>query len=236
MKNNKKILILTNCILVSVLISVFAIMFFPNTSQPIYGGEEFGAIYRGNEKNRNVSLMFNVYENAEVVNGIIDVLNKYGVKATFFVGGCFIDDNVDVLHNIKESGNEIANHGYYHKDHKSLGYAQNQAEIKNCDDFIFGACGVKVNLFAPPSGSFSNETLKACYDLNYKVIMWSKDTIDWRDSDQNKIFYRATNNVSNGDLILMHPKPHTLVVLPSIIEFYKKLNFNLVTVSQNIAD
>ncbi len=236
MKSNKKILLLTNFILVSVLLSVFAVMFLPPNSKPIYGGEEISAIYRGNEKNRNVSLMFNVYENAEVVEKILKVLETYDVKATFFIGGCFADDNVTTLVKIKESGNELANHGYYHKDHKNLNYDKNVEEIESCNQFILGAIGVKPTLFAPPSGSFSNETLKACYDLGCKVIMWSKDTIDWRDKDENKIFYRATNQVRNGDLILMHPKTHTLSVLPSIIEFYKKLNYNLVTVSQNIAD
>lgn len=236
MRNNKKIVFVTNLILVSVLISVFAIMFVPSNSKPIYGGEEISAIYNGNKEKKNVSLMFNVYENAEVVENIIETLNKYNAKATFFIGGCWADDNTKTLIKIKDSGNELANHGYFHKDHKIIDYETNYMEIKNTDELISGVCGVKPTLFAPPSGSFSTDTLKACYDLNYKVIMWSKDTIDWRDKDENKIFFRATNQITNGDLVLMHPKPHTLSVLPSIIEYYTKLNYNLVTVSENLSD
>ena len=96
-------------------------------------------------------------------------------------------------------------------------------------------CGVTPTLFAPPSGSFSDLTLEAAYDLNYKVVMWSKDTIDWRDSQTDIIYNRATKNLENGDLVLMHPKAHTLDALPSIITYYKSVNFSIVTVSENIA-
>ena len=64
--------------------------------------------------------------------------------------------------------------------------------------------------------------------------MWSKDTIDWRDSDQKLIFNRATKNLENGDLVLMHPKEHTLLALPKIIDFYIESGFSVVTVSENI--
>jgi peptidoglycan/xylan/chitin deacetylase (PgdA/CDA1 family) len=66
--------------------------------------------------------------------------------------------------------------------------------------------------------------------------MWSKDTIDWRDKDTAIIYKRATSNPENGDLILMHPKEHTLKVLPDIIDFYLGKGFNLVTVSENIKE
>jgi hypothetical protein len=71
-------------------------------------------------------------------------------------------------------------------------------------------------------------------ELNYKVIMWSKDTIDWRDKDQNKVYSRATNGVTNGDLILMHPKEHTLKALPSILAYYKSIGLDAVSVSDNL--
>jgi peptidoglycan/xylan/chitin deacetylase (PgdA/CDA1 family) len=65
--------------------------------------------------------------------------------------------------------------------------------------------------------------------------MWSKDTIDWRDKDVNLIIKRATKNPENGDLILMHPKPHTLSALGEIIDFYIGLGFNVVTVGENVS-
>ena len=233
---NKKLTILTNTLLGLVIIMVSLISFSPENIVPMYGGESVQAIYSGNKQKNNVSLMINVYENAEIVNQMIQVLNDYNVKATFFVGGCWADDNKETLVNIVESGNEIANHGYFHLDHKNLDYDKNYQEINLTGIIIQSLSGVKPTLFAPPSGSFSDHTLESAFNLNYKVIMWSKDTIDWRDSDVDLIVKRATKNPESGDFILMHPKLHTLKALPSIIEFYQNSGFGLVTVSENLVD
>lgn len=234
--HTKKITLITNIILVIVFSFVVAVGFIPSNVVSIYGGAPIKAIYNGNRQNKKVSVMVNVYENTDIVNSIINVLDRYNVKATFFVGGCWADDNEETLNNIINSGNEIGNHGYFHKDHAKLNYEQNKSEIENCSAVVNSLCGAKINLFAPPSGSFSDTTLQVASDLNYKVIMWSKDTIDWRDKDENLVFKRATNNISNGDLILMHPKAHTLLALPRILEYYISIGLDIVTVSENIAE
>lgn len=234
-KISKKATIITNFLLFSIIAVVLSISFIPQRIIPIYGGKQVKAIYNGNKENNNISLMFNVYENTEVVNKIIDCLNEKGVKATFFVGGCWADDNEKTLQRIVNDGHEIANHGYFHKDHKKLNYENNKKEIELTGTIIKALSGKDPTLFAPPSGSFSLLTLESAFDLGYKVIMWSKDTIDWRDSDEQIVYNRATKNPENGDLILMHPKKHTLNVLPKIIDFYTKLGYNLVTVSENIS-
>ena len=231
---NKRVVFLSNLILCITIITVFAISFMPIQTLPIYGKDTVNAIYNGNRQKNNVSLMFNVYENTGVVNDIISVLNEKGVKATFFVGGCWADDNSQTLERIVKSGHELGNHGYFHKDHKKLNYDGNYQEISLTGEMVTAICGAKLNLFAPPSGSFSSTTLKASYDLGYKVIMWSKDTIDWRDKDTTKIYNRATKDLAGGDLVLMHPKKHTLEVLPSIIDYYLSVGFDVVTVSENI--
>lgn len=129
---------------------------------------------------------------------------------------------------------KIGNHGYFHKDHKKLSYAKNNEEIIICEKVIETVCGCKTKLFAPPSGSYNNTVLKVADDLGYKTIMWSKDTIDWRDKDDSLIYSRATKNLKNGDLVLMHPTENTLNVLDKVIKFYKQNQFSVVTVSENI--
>ena len=91
-----------------------------------------------------------------------------------------------------------------------------------------------MNLFAPPSGSFSQNTLDVASELGYKTIMWSKDTIDWRDKDSNLVYTRATKSIKGGDLVLMHPTKHTLEALPQIIDYYNSINMKVVTVSENL--
>lgn len=231
---NKRVIFITNILLFITIISVFAISFMPRQTLPAYGKDTINAIYNGNRQKNNVSLMFNVYENTGVVNDIITLLDQKGVKATFFIGGCWADDNAATLERIVKSGHELGNHGYFHKDHKKLSYDDNYQEISLTGEMVSALCGAKLNLFAPPSGSFSQTTLKAAYDLGYKVIMWSKDTIDWRDNDTIKIYNRATKDLTGGDLVLMHPKKHTLEILPTIIDYYSSVGFDVVTVSENI--
>ncbi|MBQ9513779.1 MAG: polysaccharide deacetylase family protein [Clostridia bacterium] len=234
MKMKGKKVVSINFILVVVILSVFFLSLIGNNDVKVVYVSEVKAIYRGDEKKNNVSLMFNVYENTDIVKNIIRVLNENNVKATFFVGGCWADDNEETLSLIRDSGNEIGNHGYFHKDHKKLDYTGNKNEIYNTYKIVKELSGVETKLFAPPSGSFSSVTLDTADDLGYKIIMWSKDTIDWRDNEEEKIISRATKNLSNGDLILMHPKPHTLNALNSIISIIIDKGFNIVSVGENI--
>ena len=229
--NNKKVKIISNLIIILVITGVFLVGFLPEKSITISSEDSYNAIYNGNREINNVSIMINVYENTEVVEKMLELFSEKGVKATFFVGGCWADDNASTLKKIILGGHELGNHGYFHKDHKKLTESANYDEINNCDKIIYSLSGYKMNLFAPPSGSFSKNTLKACKNLGYKTIMWSKDTIDWRDSDENLIISRATKNLKNGDLILMHPKDHTLKSLPKIIDTIKDKGYNLVTVT-----
>ncbi len=227
---NKRVTIITNIILTVVCVLTCAIMFLPEPIIESSGGN-LSAIYNGNRENKKVAMMFNVYQNTQIVEGILDVLGEEKVKATFFVGGCWADDNGETLKRIVSDGHEIANHGYFHKDHKNLSEKDNELEISRAGIMIESLCGVKPDLFAPPSGSFSKKTLAVADRLGYRVIMWSKDTIDWRDKDEDLIFKRATNGVNNGDLILMHPTAHTLNVLPRIVKEYKALGLVPDTVS-----
>ncbi|NLK17397.1 MAG: polysaccharide deacetylase family protein [Clostridiales bacterium] len=226
--------IISNVVIFSLVAVVFLFSFGDKISAAI-GQPSENAIYRGNPEKNNVSIMINVYWGTEHIDGMLKALADNGVKATFFIGGSWANRHPEVLKNIHDEGHELGNHGYFHKDHKKLSFAKNTEEILICEKIIETICGVKTALFAPPSGSYNNTTLKAAAELGYKTIMWSKDTIDWRDKDQDKIYSRATKNLKNGDLVLMHPTEATLAVLDKIIKYYKRQGFSVVTVSENIA-
>ena len=92
----------------------------------------------------------------------------------------------------------------------------------------------KYVLLTGANGGIGQKVLSSLLENGYKVIMWSKDTIDWRDHDTQKILSRATKNLESGDLILMHPTKNTLEALPQIIKDIKSQGFTLSTVSENI--
>lgn len=234
-KINTRLTIITNAIISILLVVVVSVAFVPTAITPSYGGIDIEPKYYGNTQKKRVSIMINVYENSQIVNEMVNVFNNFQATATFFVGGCWADDNGKTLEYISSNGHEIGNHGYFHKDHKRLNYDQNEQEIRLTEVMVKALVGIKPTLFAPPSGSFSKTTLQVAEQLGYTVIMWSKDTIDWRDNDIDLIYKRATKNASNGDLILMHPKEHSLAVLPKIIEFYQQNGFEVVTVSENLS-
>lgn len=197
-------------------------------------GKEADVYRSADASSTGVSLMFNVYWGTEEVYQILDILKTNEAKATFFIGGCWADDNVDCLREIYAQGHEIGNHGYFHKDHSKMSLVENQKEITSCNRFIELAIGEKPTLFAPPSGAYGENALNACRQLSMKTILWSRDTIDWRDKDASLIYSRATKNIKGGEFVLMHPMAHTVKALDDILEYYKSQSLSAVTVTQNL--
>lgn len=191
-------------------------------------------IYSGNSSNNTISLMFNVYMGNEYVESILNTLQKCNVKATFFVGGSWVNKNEECFLKIVNSGNEIASHGYWHKDHSKISDDQQVNEILLTEQIVKEISGIKMSLFAPPSGAYNSKTSIIADSLGYKTIMWTHDTIDWRDQDVDLIFKRATEKASAGDLILCHPTKATADSLERIILKYKELGLNVGTVSENL--
>ncbi len=213
--------LLTNSIIAIVLVSL-AVLTMCFTPLAITASATPKPIYKGNGLNSSVSLMVNVYWGEEFLPDKLDTFDKYEVKTTFFVGGSWVAKNDAMLKEILSRGHEIANHGYLHKDQDKLDMEANLREISMCHNIVEKTIGYKMNLFAPPSGAFSADTLKAANNLGYQTIMWSKDTIDWRDKNTELIFERATKKIAYGDLVLMHPTKCTAEALPKILEFYKQ--------------
>ncbi len=233
MKRSGKIAVFTNAVLLLLVLVVGAVCFFP------FGVSTAGKVsdrvyYNGDRESGRVALMFNVYGGADYIPSILDTLDAFEVKATFFIGGCWADDHTETLRGIVSRGHELGNHGYFHKDQDTLSLAANKEEIARCGALIQALAGVETELFAPPSGAYSENTVNAAEALGYKVIMWSKDTIDWRDHDATIIYSRATEEIEGGDLVLMHPTKETAEALPSVLAFYREKGLKQSTVSETI--
>ena len=202
-----------------------------NNAQTLNVQADTRVIYAGDESKNNVSFMINVYQNEQCVKNILDILDLYNVKTTFFIGGSWAVKNIDLVKEIYTRGHELGNHGFYHKDQDTLDFEGNSQEIKMCHEVISKNLGIEMKLFAPPSGAYNLTTVDAATSLGYKTIMWTHDTIDWRDQNADLIYNRATKNLSNGDLILMHPTEKTVQALPNIISTAINSGFNPTTVS-----
>lgn len=230
---SKVLTVLTNVTLIIAVTVVSIVGFYGgNAAAVIY--ENTNLYYNGKEEGNNVGLTFNIYEATENVYKILDCLDEYGAKATFFIGGSWADDNVDCVREIFKRGHEIASHGYFHKDHSRMTTEANLEEIRPSVKILNMICGKEITLFAPPSGAFNDNTLNACQSLGLKVIMWSRDTIDWRDKDSALIYNRATKNLQKGEFVLMHPTDCTVTALPDILTYIRDNGLCAVTVSHNL--
>lgn len=224
---------ITNGVLALVLVVVGVVCFYPTAAH--VSGLEDRVHYRGTSGD-GVSLMFNVYWGTQEVEGILEALAEYDAKATFFIGGSWADDNTACVRKIVEAGHEVGSHGYFHRDHTTLGYEGNVEEISRSVQFLQLAAGVPVTLFAPPSGAYDEDTVNAAESLGLRTVMWSRDTIDWRDKDEETCYLRATEDLQAGELILMHPMEHTLKALPRILEYCNTHSLRPITVGENLAN
>lgn len=231
---SKFIPVVTNGILVITVIAVSLVGFLGGSVLAV--SNEYSNLFYSAENGTGVSLMFNVYEHTDNVYAILDILDEYGAQATFFIGGSWADDNVDCVREIFNRGHEIASHGYFHKDHSRMTYDENLEEIRPSVKLLGMICNTEIALFAPPSGAYSSETLAACAYLDLKVVLWSRDTVDWRDSDADLIFTRATQNLAIGEFVLMHPVGCTVTALPKILSYIRDAGLSAVTVSRNLGE
>lgn len=195
-----------------------------------------GVYYSGNEESNKISLMINVYWGTEYLDGMLEILDKYDVKTTFFVGGTWAVKESDMLEKIYEKGHEIGNHGYTHKDQDKLNREQNQKEILTTHNIVKDLLNIDMNLFAPPSGAYSKTTVEVASSLGYQTIMWTRDTIDWRDKDADLIYSRAVKDAKGGDLVLMHPTEKTLEALENIIITLQEKGLKVTTVSDTLSE
>lgn len=231
---NKIITIAVNVALCAIIACVSLVGFIGGKAEQVTANSE--ELFYRSDTPKGVSMMFNVYEHTENVQAIMDILDEYGAKATFFLGGCWADDNIDIVRDIAKRGHEVGSHGYFHKDHSKMSYEQNLSEITPSVKLLNAMLGFDIKLFAPPSGAFNHSTINAATSLGLKTIMWSRDTIDWRDQDEKLIVSRATKNLENGEFILMHPTNATVKALGEIVKYIRQSGFEAVTVSYNIGE
>ncbi len=230
----RKLSVITNLVLVAVVAAVSLVGFFGGNAVTV--SKENSNLYYSAENGTGVSLMFNVYEHTDNVLKILDELDEYGAKSTFFIGGSWADDNVDCVREIFKRGHEIASHGYFHKDHSRMSVDQNLEEIRPSVKLLNAICNTGITLFAPPSCAFCEATLNACLSMDLRVIMWSRDTVDWRDKDAELIYSRATKNLKTGEFVLMHPTDCTVTALPKILSYIRDNGMSAVTVSHNLGE
>lgn len=161
---------------------------------------------------------------------IIDVLNKYDIKATFFVLGSRAINNKDILKKMADSGMEIGNHTYNHLLLTKYDENKIRSEIEDTSEVIYSATKKKPKLLRPSYGSVNNKIKKVA---NMPIIIWDIDTLDWKYHNSKRITSRVVNKVRDGDIILMHDiYSASLNALSNIIPILQDNGYEFVTIDE----
>lgn len=167
---------------------------------------------------------------------ILDVLDKYNVKSTFFVMGKWINfpegNKVKFLEVVKR-GHEIGNHSYQHPNFLQINRKQIEKEIVNTEKIIYDITGKRSDYFRFPGGGFTGEGVKIVNENNLKAIQWSKDSLDWKNTSADFEYNRVMKNIQAGDIILFHNNgKYTATNLQRIIPKLQAEGYKFVTIGE----
>lgn len=168
---------------------------------------------------------------------ILDTLDQYGAKATFFMTAEWAAKNPTHVQEISKRGHEIGNHTW---SHPNLNLYSDEAvvnEIVNCHNLMKSILGIDMCLFRFPYGSFSMRTLNIIKELGYYPIQWTFDSIDWKNESKDAILkrFRHTDKLVPGAIVLCHNgATYTPECLPEILELLKSKGLECVRVSDLI--
>ncbi|MDW0110463.1 polysaccharide deacetylase family protein [Sporosarcina aquimarina] len=193
-------------------------------------------IYKGNPAKPMAALLVNVAWGEEHIPSMLKTLKTADVKATFFFDGSWVKRNPDILTMISLEGHEIGNHAYSHPDLANSSREKTVFELSKTNEVIEAAIGAKPTWFAPPSGSFNETTLQVADELKMKTILWTVDTVDWKQPETSEMVARVVAKVENGSMVLMHPTKPSAEGLDAIIKGIEKKELQLGTVSELLSE
>lgn len=153
---------------------------------------------------KRIALTFDDGPSDRYTAEILDILQEYDVKATFFIVGVNAEKSPDLLRRIVREGHEIGNHTYSHPHLQKMDATTLAAELARTDALIRRITGNSPTLFRPPEGVVTTSVKAAAMDGGYRLVLWSIDTRDWALNPVSNILRTVKREASDGDIILFH--------------------------------
>lgn len=161
---------------------------------------------------------------------ILNVLENHGGRATFFVVGSRVGDYKETLKRIYDSGSEIGNHTYSHKNLQKLDAGSIVSQVEATNDAVEAVIGQRPKLVRVPYGAYRGQVSDA---VRYPMIQWNVDTRDWESKNKDAVLNSILSNAKDGNIILMHDLyPSTAEAFEEAIPLLIERGFQLVTVSE----
>lgn len=180
-----------------------------------------------------VALTYDDGPSESITNGVLDLLEMCGGKATFFVVGENIEMNNSALTRAAQMGCEIGTHTFSHIDLPSNDEATIRDEIETTDELVKKYTGNPTYIARAPGGAIDDVSGAI---VNKPFYYWSIDTRDWESKDAASVIDIVQSSVEDGDIILMHDiYDSTLEASEVLIPWLISEGYQLVTVSELLA-
>lgn len=186
-----------------------------------------------------IALTFDDGPHPRYTEEILDILDSFGIKATFFVIGENAQKYPELVKHEVEAGHEVGNHTYSHPHMRATSEEQLLEEMKKTEQVLSEICGYEPSLFRPPEGFCCKAVKNGAQSMSYQIMLWDIDTNDWAHNSVNNIVKTVVGNVKAGDIILCHdfvtkPSP-TPDALRKFIPKLQAMGYEFVTVSELLA-
>lgn len=167
---------------------------------------------------------------------VLDILNRYQAKATFFVLGANVVDNPSLVRAAARDGMSIQNHSWDHPDLSSRSNDEIRSQIRRTDNAIRNAGGGNSTCVRPPYGATNARVRAVLGDMDKRQLLWTIDTLDWERPGASAIYRRAVEEVGRGSIVLAHDgggvRTQTVAALPRILENLKDRGYRFGTLCQ----
>lgn len=232
---SKKSIILT---IIICIIVIFSLLFFNDISYKVLetlAPNKLIPIYSVETEEKKVAISFDAAWGDRYTEGILETLDKYNVKSTFFLVGFWVDRYPDMVKKIHKKGHDVGNHSSTHPHMSKLSKEQIAEELNQTGKKIHNLTGENPYLFRPPFGDYNNNLIKTAKECGYYTIQWDVDSLDWKELGVEPVVDRVTRNVENGSIVLFHNNAkYVLEFLPLVIEKLQKEGYKIVPISEII--
>ncbi len=192
-------------------------------------------IYCTQQTEKKIAISFDAAWGAEDTMQLIDTLQQYHVRTTFFVVGEWAQKYPDMIKALHDAGHEVQNHSDTHPHLSELSVEQITSQIETCNDKIEAVTGVRPTLLRPPYGDYNNKVIETVEGLGMRAVQWSVDSLDWKGISAEEIAKRVCEGVQPGSIVLFHnAADHTPEALPIILQTLQQEGYEIVPVSQLI--
>lgn len=190
-------------------------------------------VYNVDTEEKVLSISFDAAWGRANTEEILNILDRYDVKTTFFLVGFWAEKHPDLVQELVSRGHEIGNHSATHPHMAQLSAAQVREELRKCSDLVKSITGKPTTLFRPPYGEYNDTVVKVSREEGYECVQWNVDSLDWKNLGAEDMVKKCTKSVNPGDIVLFHnDSKYILEALPQILEYYTQAGYKIIPVSQ----